>query len=98
MTQYDNTNRGVLFKNDRKDKDTHPDYRGNIKVDGQEYWLSAWIKAGKSGKFMSISIKPKEELGAIRQQAMAKVYPKDRITSGKQNILPDDMDGDAIPF
>jgi len=60
MTDYDNTNRGVLFKNDRKEGTAHPDYKGNINVGGVEYWLSAWIKEGKSGKFMSLSVTPKE--------------------------------------
>lgn len=58
---YDNTDRGVLFKNDRKTSDNHPDYRGSINVGGVEYWLSAWIKEGGKGKFMSLSINPKEE-------------------------------------
>lgn len=30
MTEYDNTNRGALFKNGRKESDKHPDYRGDI--------------------------------------------------------------------
>lgn len=59
--EYDNTNRGVLFKNDRKESANHPDYKGQIDVDGVEFWLSAWIKEGKNGKFMSLSIKPKDE-------------------------------------
>ncbi len=58
-TQRDNS--GVLFKNDRKDKPIAPDYKGNITVDGQSYWLSAWIKEGKSGKFMGLAVSPKEE-------------------------------------
>ena len=52
---------GALFKNNRKEKDTHPDYRGDAKINGQDYWLSAWIKEGKNGKFFSLSIQPKEE-------------------------------------
>lgn len=59
--QYDNTDRGVLFKNDRKEQDNHPDYKGSINVGGTEFWLSAWIKEGQKGKFMSLSIKPKEQ-------------------------------------
>ena len=61
MTQYDNTNRGSLFKNDRKSADTHADYTGSLNVEGKEVWINAWIKESKSGtKFMSLSVRPKE--------------------------------------
>ena len=67
MTDYDNNMRGVLFKNDRKDSDRHPDYKGNAEVDGVQYWLSAWIKEGKTGqKFMSLSFTPKTDTGEQR--------------------------------
>jgi hypothetical protein len=62
MPEYSNENRGVLFKNDRKDSDKHPDYRGSINVNGIEYWLSAWIREGQKGKFMSLSVQPKDEV------------------------------------
>jgi uncharacterized protein (DUF736 family) len=58
--EYDNTNRGALFKNDKKESDRHPDYRGSINIDGKEFWLDAWLKTSKAGKkFMSLSVKPK---------------------------------------
>jgi len=66
MSEYDNNNRGVLFKNDKKETDNHPDYKGRIDVNGQEYWLSAWIKErkGTNQKYMSLSVgdrvEPKE--------------------------------------
>lgn len=62
MTQYDNTNRGALFKNDRKEQDSHPDLSGQINIDGKEYWLSGWSKRNDDGSFkvLSLSVKPKE--------------------------------------
>lgn len=58
--QYDNTNRGSLFKNERKEQPTHADLNGRINVEGVEYYLNAWMKESpKTGKkFYSLSVKP----------------------------------------
>lgn len=59
--EYDNTNRGSLFKNDKGDNEKRPDYTGSLNVEGTDYKLSAWIKESKDGKkYMSISVQPKE--------------------------------------
>ena len=61
MTQYDNNNRGALFKND-KQKESQPDFRGPINVDGKDYQLSAWLKnSDKAGKYFSIAVSEKQE-------------------------------------
>ena len=61
MDENQRDNSGVMFKNDRREKESQPHYKGNITVDGQSYWLSAWIKEGKSGKFMGLAVSPKED-------------------------------------
>ncbi len=80
MEQRDNS--GVLFKEQDKKTPNHPDYKGNIMVNGQAYWLSAWIKEGKNGKFMGLAVSPKED------QPQPQGKPKAKI---------EDMDDD-IPF
>lgn len=81
---YDNTNSGALFDNDKKIKDTHPDYRGSINVEGVDYWISAWVKTAGTGNragqnFLSLSLTAKDENGANRTSA-----PK---SSGGQSFL-----------
>lgn len=57
-------NSGSLFKNDKKTDPKHPDYKGDALIDGQSVWVSAWIKEGKNGKFMSLSFNPKDGGGS----------------------------------
>lgn len=59
--EYDNELRGSLFRNDRKEKDTHPDYTGSCQIDGVEYYMNAWIRESKAGKkYFSFSFKAKD--------------------------------------
>lgn len=53
---------GALFLNDKKTTPNHPDWRGNILIDGREYWVSAWKKTSKAGApYMSLSAKAKDD-------------------------------------
>jgi uncharacterized protein (DUF736 family) len=48
-------NSGAIFKN-TKTKETQPDYRGKVNVNGKEMEISLWVKESKTGsKYFSAS-------------------------------------------
>jgi hypothetical protein len=60
--KYDNTDKGALFKNDRKENDKHPDMKGTLNVGGKDFWISAWFNQNeKVGKFVKLAVTEKEE-------------------------------------
>jgi hypothetical protein len=106
MSEYDNTNSGALFKNDKQGNDNWPDYRGQINVNGEDFWISAWLKTSKKDgkKYMSLAIQPndkKQSSQSSRQPARQPSRQPDR-QQGRQQRAPDpypadDFDDD-IPF
>ena len=46
---YDNTNRGVLFKNNKKKSEKSPDFTGNGNWKGEEIRIAGWFKKSKAG-------------------------------------------------
>lgn len=75
---YDNKNKGALFKNDRKEKDNQPDYTGKVNVNGEEFKLAAWIKEGKKGKYMSLSISTPQEMAPEKRENSGAEFKDDR--------------------
>jgi hypothetical protein len=74
--EYDNTNRGAIFRDDNKSKDTDRDYSGTINVGGSDYWISGWIKTSKKGtKFLSLSVKPKDEIAGSKKPEFDDAIP-----------------------
>lgn len=75
MAYEQKDNSGTLFKNDRREKDTHPHATGTALIDGVEYWVSAWTKEGQKGRFQSLAFKRKEpradQKPSQRQQSYA---------------------------
>ena len=62
-------NNGALFKNTRKESDKGPDYRGDLNVEGTDYWIAAWLKESKDGKkYMSLAVTPKEGTVTAKQK------------------------------
>lgn len=64
MAYEQKDNSGSIWVNDRKEKDTHPDRTGTVKVGGKDYYISGWIKEANGKKFMSLSFKPKDAKGS----------------------------------
>lgn len=55
-------NRGVLWKNKKKENDKQPDYTGYLNDDGKELYISGWVVKNKSGELqMSLSCRKKEQ-------------------------------------
>lgn len=61
MAQEQKDMTGVLFRNDRKTQPNHPEYTGNCTIDGKPFWINAWLKEGKNGKFFSFSFRARDE-------------------------------------
>lgn len=101
--QYDNTNKGIISKNERKEKDTHPDIKGSINFEGVECWLDGWMKTKNdgSGKFYSLSIKRKEAPKEQRQEPEKSGYGKPAAPQRQAQTKPssgfEDFDSE-IPF
>lgn len=70
--QYDDSNRGVLFQNDKDGNEQRPDMTGNLKIKLEDYEedgdglisirLAAWQKESNSaGTYLSISAQPAKQ-------------------------------------
>jgi uncharacterized protein (DUF736 family) len=55
----DRDNSGVLFRNDRKTEEKHPDYTGTVTIMTEKWRLAGWIKKSKAGRsYLSLSVQP----------------------------------------
>ena len=56
--EYDNTNRGVLFRNESaNDENKQPYMTGKLNVEGKELQIAGWMKESKAGrKFLSLKV------------------------------------------
>ncbi|NVD45726.1 hypothetical protein [Qipengyuania atrilutea] len=61
---------GSLFKNDRREKDTHPHAKGSALIGGVEYWVDAWTNEDRNGnKYQALKFKQKDAQGDRYQSA-----------------------------
>ena len=86
--QYDNTNRGAIWPNDKmRDGKQDPHFRGELNVDGVEYWVNAWKRkpdAKQGAPSLTFSVSRKDRNKAPNPEPM--------------NRPPMDEFDDDIPF
>lgn len=88
MPEYDNTNRGQIWKNDRKEADTQPDFKGDINIEGVEYWISAWKRSPDASPKA-----PALKITVTKKEAKPEQSPPAHDTTGADVGFDDD-----IPF
>ena len=73
-------NTGSLFKNERREKDTHAHAKGTALIDGVEYWVDAWTNETRDGsKYQSLKFKRKDaaQNGSYARQEPVQQAPLD---------------------
>jgi len=91
MSNHDDTNRGAIWKNDSKEKETHPDFTGSLNVEGVEYWVSAWKRGPdkpKNHPALKFTIRRKDDQPAPAPEPAQQQAP----------VQQDSFDYESIPF
>jgi len=89
MSNYEHKpGRGSLFKNDKREKESQPQYKGTAKdPDGREMWVSAWVEETKAGgKYFSLSFQYKDEVDTAG------------MAQARDAAEPDDFVDEDLPF
>lgn len=108
MSNQQNNNSGALFLNDRKNKDSHPDFTGSCVIGGVEYWISGWEKQTRNREVMfSLAFNPKDQTGGRQQSSQSgqkRYAPQANNQREEQREFQqepstnDDQDESFIPF
>lgn len=86
-------NSGSLFKNDRREKDTHAHARGSALIDGVEYYVDAWTNEDRNGnKYQSLKFKRKDAAAPVSRDQ------QHRQNLGNGGFAPTPDLDDEIPF
>lgn len=78
VKQYDDTNTGIIGNNDYKQKDSHPDQRGRVNINGLWFWVSGWHKTANGRQFTSLAFTEmtQAEVDTMMEKRAAKFAPQ----------------------
>lgn len=80
-------NTGTIFMNEKK-ADNHPDWKGQININGKLLDVAGWIKQGNKGNFISLKVSEpftREQKDAVQGREEMK---KRIVTQDEDNSLP----------
>jgi len=106
MPDHSNDIRLALWKNDKREKSTQPILKGGkpVNINGQEYWLSAWINGPKDDEGFAHRIDSMvdildDKLGSypIVSISLTPAVPRGHSAPSAPSADPFDG-GDQIPF
>lgn len=89
MSNYDNDNRGAVWRNEKKSTDKHPDFTGKATIAGVDYYVSAWRRGPDDN--------PKSPALRFSVTAVEEVAKK-TIQQAKQSVQHGDDFDDDLPF
>ena len=96
---YDNTNRGAIWKNEKKETEKHPDFKGDLNIDGVIYNVSAWKRkadANPKAPLLSFSVSKREMPQEVKQAAMHSNHG--RRPAPQPAPAYDDFEDSTLPF
>jgi hypothetical protein len=99
MPEYDNTNKGVAFRNDYRKEDKHPNFKGKGNFNGQDFDIAIWERTSPKGQFFSISFSEPYEK-EMREQEQSGYDKAKQARESLQNTTDYDspIDLSSIPF
>lgn len=86
MAYEQKDNEGILSRNDNKREGKQDaEFTGSALVDGQEYWVNAWVNESKTKlnpdgtkrKYFKLQFKPKQQSGGSSSQQTRQAPPDD---------------------
>ena len=87
-------NQGILFQN-KKEKDSQPDFKGELNVDGNVFQIALWKKKSKNDNvYLSVQVEPKKE---IEDKNWSRVKDKPKTVGEYLDEHKDNLD-DEIPW
>ena len=95
---------GSLFRNDKREKETHANARGSALIDGVEWYVDAWTNTDKAGnKYQALKFKRKDAAPAPAQRPPAGTSAQaweaaSRPSRGTAGARVREDDDDIVPF